>query len=65
VLARERDSEKGGRATTSIQGRYDVCRVVDKGRGSEKLRESSQRRESQPGEVNEETQDSLSLWEGE
>lgn len=32
VLAREGDSEREGRVTISIQGKYDVCNVMDRGR---------------------------------
>jgi hypothetical protein len=31
ILAAERDSEGGGSAPGSVRGRYDVCKVVDRG----------------------------------
>jgi hypothetical protein len=33
VLAGERDSKGGGSVLVSVQGRYDIYRVVDRGHG--------------------------------
>lgn len=61
------DSEKGGRAITSVQGRYDVCRVVDRGRGKRRASRIFAEGIAAKGSVShgEETQDSLSVRENE